>query len=128
MRKTMKTILLTLFVTLSFNSFALKYCGSLSALTIDNDIYSVERMSLYNKRNTPKAITVKHIDTLLLMATIITENSDFDRYRDGLDWYWKNNADKYFICVSGSDLREYRGDFFMDHVDDISVWKNGEEI
>lgn len=124
----MKSLFLVLLISLSFNSFGDKFCGSLSALTIDNDIFSVERMSLYSKKNTPKVITVKHIDTLLLMAQIISGNNDFDRYQDGIDWYWKDNNDSYFICVEGSELREFRDDFFMDEVSDIRVWKNGEEI
>ncbi len=107
-----------------------KFCGKLTSLTFQTDIYQVIRMGIYNGESSPKYMTVKDENTIIKMIRLVSNNSNYVHEGDMDDYNWSKGEDdnSYFLCVTSDSLREYRGKYFMDRVDMIQVWQNGVRV
>lgn len=107
-----------------------KYCGSINTLAYITDSYVEIRMKLYNKDMEPRYMTVKDEATVTELIKIIKNYPNYEHKNElyNFGWYYKDSKDQYFVCVTGSDLREYRKNFYMDEVQKLEVWKNRKKL
>jgi hypothetical protein len=107
------------------------FCGKLTSLSYQTDIYSVIRMGIYNQKNDPQYITVKDSEIIELAIAIVSGDQNYQHNSDMDDYSWSAKDDKsnrFFVCVSGSELREHNEKFYMDQVSNLRVWLNGQQL
>ncbi|MCB0408180.1 MAG: hypothetical protein KDD34_08255 [Bdellovibrionales bacterium] len=123
-------ISITLFM-FSFHAFAYQYCGNLNSIRVETgDGWDIIRMSLYNGKSEPKSIVIQDTNAIEKSIQKITADPSYKVYEKNFDWYWKNTPQnkRYFICVNGSELHQYRDKFFMDNVTQVRIWSNNKEL
>lgn len=123
----MRLILTAFLILTSIKSLAeTQYCGKLMSLTFQTDIYTVIRMGVSNPELKPNYITVKDEDAIVDVIRLISNNPTYTHKTDMDDfsWFYKEDKNNYFICIKGSELRNYSNRFYMDKVESLKVWKN----
>lgn len=127
----MKKLLIGLLVFGSFSSFAYtKFCGKLTSLSFQTDIYSVVRMGLINESNKMVYLTVKDERAVESTIAVVSNTQNYQHKSDMDDYVWTAESDNnnYFICVTGAEIRTHRDKFYMDKVEEIVHWENGKRI
>ena len=72
------------------------YCGKMTKVTYQTDIYSVIRMSLVNEDRDPGFITVKDEKAITLMIAVLKEEPGWRHNSDSDDYEWSRGiVDQY---------------------------------
>lgn len=126
----MKALTISIILIISSALYAqTNYCGQMTSVSYQTDIYSVIRMGLANPERDPKVLTIKDESTIESVIGLITNQPDYRHKSDSDDYAWdvKTSSDKYFVCATG-ELYQYRNNFYMKAVQSFAVWKNGKKM
>jgi hypothetical protein len=93
------------------------YCGAITAVGIETDIFVDYRVELVNETRNPTEVVVKDEAAVEAIAKRVGAT---DEELEGFDWWTGDQDDEYFACVWG----EYDQEPFIRNVTSVKFWKN----
>ncbi|MCB0366237.1 MAG: hypothetical protein H6624_08080 [Bdellovibrionaceae bacterium] len=123
-----KTLLLCVFALLiqSGAQAEVNYCGKLTSVGYENDIWTNYRMGILNKdRREPQYVTVKDEAAVAKAMELVAKNNpDYPADYTSFDWRAKDDQNNsYWVCIKGSDFPDYGP--FVQEVTSMTFWHNG---
>ena len=122
-------VLVVLFGLASLGAQAgVKFCGTMTSVGYENDIWSNYRVGLLNKEKDPSYVTIKDEAAVeQAMFLVAKNNASYVANYASFDWRMKDDPDNgYWVCLTGSDFTEYGP--FVHAVKSMTVWHNGKRV